>query len=565
MEYIAIDIETKKNGAEPDPYLDPLLILSFVASDGREGVFLRNEVPQWILEVLEDPSVLKLIHHASFEAMFLKHNFGKALKNVWDTLAVERALTAGTSVSCDLASVADRRLGIRLDKSVRAEFGNGLISDRGKEYCLQDSRVLPEIYKQQKEIAKKNGQLYVAELESLMAVVAGYMQLSGIDFDVDLWHKYVPMMEEKRAAAERLVWDYLGVAYSEDIFGGVSGGVPLSCTDRVLNALRQKGIDLSDYQSSTLETYLYSDVPEEKKRIVSGLLEFKRWDKAVGWDYPKFIHPVTGRIHAKFNPQGADTLRFSCSDPNLQQVTRPFGGVNFRNLFIAGPGHRFVGADYSQIELRILANESEEPSLLRAFLEGEDLHALAAEAILGRPIRDKSERNLGKVYNFGVRAYGGGPDALIGSALEYGIVMSQKDAKTYIARMKKADKQVEAWANRMYEKMTNDGYIQTPMGHRRYISGGKARPTVARNTPIQMFAAGIAKEAIKNLVENIDKAKVAADLVLVVHDEIVLRCQESEAEKLRCILEESMVQAGNSWLKKVPCLVDSYISERWEK
>lgn len=559
---LAFDIET----TGLDPHTDEFLLISFVSDTGIEEVF-EKQIPDKFIKLLENEKVLKIAHNASFDIKWIKHLFGVDIRNIWDTKGIERLLTAGKNLDCDLKNVALRRTGETLDKSIREGIvrSGGLITNKEKEYCLKDSKVLLPIQAQQYLEARSNKQLYAVSIENYLSIIVAEMELYGVLFDCPLWNNYVRIIEEKISLLQKEIWEELGMSYSVDIFGNAIGGVSLNSRDKILPALQKIGIKLEDYTSKTLYSFVLENTDNQKGKLINKILEYKKWSKALSWDYINNVNQKTGRIHPSFNSQGADTFRFSSSGPNLQQVTKPFDeNVNFRHLFKAQPGYKIIGADYSQIELRILAELTDEPALVKAFCEGVDMHTSAAESILGRPLKDKKERNLGKAVNFGVRAYGGGPPALIGMGLKYGMLISPADAKKYVKKIKDADKFVSAWGQRKKTEMIKNGFLQTPIGHRRYLIG-EDRESVAMNTDDQMFAAGILKDGLCSLHKRLKKEYPKVRIILQVHDELILECPEEEAEQVKSILEEEMNSAGKRWVHKIPVSVDSYISNTWEK
>jgi len=565
---MALDLETT---GSRDVFTDRILLLSVVMSDGREYIF--EDCPDWVLEAVADQDVIKLIHNASFDLKLLQHNFGIIASNVWDTLAVERLLTSGKQsdfgkrLSCKLEDVVSRRLNKYMDKSIRKNFALGMVGEREKEYCLEDSRVLLlPIYYQQKEEIEANDQQKAAELESQMSIVISDMELTGVGFDLSLWNKLCVVMENKRNEVEPRVLEALGISYSTDLFGGFSNkSVSITQRDKMLELLAKSGIVLENYQSETLQAYTHTHSDSSEAQIITDILEFKQWDRALNWSYPNDIHPKTGRIHPQFNSQGADTFRFISKGPNIQQVSAPFSDeINFRHLFLASAGRKFVGADYNQVEFRALADATGDKDYIKAFNDGLDLHAMAAELVLGRKPKNKSERALGKTLNFGVAAYGGGIPALRRTALDNGLFLSERKAEKYLKVIRKKNVAIERWGKRVTARMLRKSYIQTAIGHRRWLMG-EDRESVARNTEIQMLAAGIIKDAMYPLFLRLQQYFTNAHIVLQVHDELVIECEEEEASDVEKALVEEMKCAGERWLKKVPVEVDSYISQTWEK
>lgn len=569
---VAIDHETYSRGDQIDVIRDKVVLTSVVFSDGREYLFEFGRYPDWLPELLQDSKVLKLMHNVAFDALFFQRDLGVNTENCWDTLATERLLTSGLEYDCSLNAVTVRRLGKSLNKGIRDRFSDpryksGILSfsPEMREYCMEDSRVLLPIYQQQQEEIKAKAQTVAANLENFMGIIVKDMRLRGIGFDKDLWYQYLDVIRGRKAAAEEAVWQALGIAYSHDVFGGVQGGITLTSRDRVLKVLRRNGIKLEDYRATTILYYLHKNIETQPECVVlRDILAFKKWAKAATWSWVDNVHPVTGRIHPNFNPQGTRTLRFSSQGPNLQQVTKPYEGVNFRHLFTAAPGYVMVGADYSQIEFRILAETTQEQRYVDAFLQGVDMHTLTAEAVLGRPLVDEKERNLGKAVNFGVTSFAGSYLALQGSALSYGMLIPKSTAQEYVAKIRQANRKVEAWGRKMLGLMKLQGYLETPCGHRRYLLH-EDRETVARNTPIQMFAAGILKDSMVRIYKRFKKEGLDATIVLQVHDELVVECKESIAEYVRAVMVEEMEAAGRYWLKTIPVEVTSYISRTWEK
>ncbi len=576
---LAIDIETQGDDGDPDITRDKILIISAVWDDGTEYLFDAKAVPQWFLRLLEDPDVLKLAHSAPFEIAFLKRDYDVAVWPVWDTLGCERLLVAGLlGVSSGLKAVCERRLNRTLNKGIRDRFklGASAIGDAEREYCLEDSRVLHPIYQQQKEELLERGQANAARTENVMAPIVAEMELTGIEFDAELWEQYLPLMKAQRNKALLFVWDALGCDYSTSLFGDPAGGVSLTSHNAILPALRKVGIDLENYRMKTLLEHILSTDNEDEQALLGNILCFKKWDKAYyGWNYPQHVSD-DGRIHAHFNAQGSRTFRFTSSKPNLQQVSRPlkddpilhrFGAledVNFRHLFRAQKGWILIGADYSQIEMRVLAELTQEKMYIDAFVNGEDTHQAAAELILKRALRNKDERNLGKIINFGVVAFGGGVKTIRSGAIGYGMRVTMEEAKRYLETFRESNPRIEKWGKESLRFMMQNGYLQTPGGHRRWLHG-EERPTVAKNTPVQMFAGEILKDAMERLYWELRVQDIPARFVLQVHDEVVLETPIELAQQTQEIVHVSMRDAGNVWLKTVPTEVDGYISATWEK
>lgn len=589
MKRLAIDIETHPEGGQPDPFRDRLLLTGV---RDNEGTFHQwrglEEIPDWFVHSLQDPDIEKIFHYAKFDAKFLSHYLGGILiRNVTCTHAQERLLTSGRGTGNGLDDVALRRLGVRLDKEVRAKLMYGIVDDEVLEYHRKDIEVLLPIADQQAIEIKRNGQEYAARQENDLTWIVGQMEYVGIGFNSKLWWEYQNPILQYEGEYAQVVWDHLNIPYSLDMLTmAPTGGMSLTSRDKVLSVLKNYGINLPNYKSETLRNYVFTEQNEDKRKVVQALIDFKRWNKAKGWGYINSTHPLTQRMHVTFNPQGTDTSRFSSTDENLHSVTQPFYGtsINFRHLFhspemeeisvknsrkpIVQFGRtrrprKFVGADYSQIELRLLALFTQEPALVEAFQRGDDLHTQAAETVLGR-LCEGNDRAYGKIVNFGVRAYGGGANALIGSALDYNILLSQAEAQGYVAAIRGANQITELWGKRQLALMKLQGFLQTEMGHRRWLEG-EDRETVARNTPIQCVASEILKDGIRILYDRLVDKYPDAHLNLQVHDEVGVDCDAEDAEGVEQEVRLALLESGKKWMDNIPCDVETYISDSWEK
>ncbi|MCR4391455.1 MAG: DNA polymerase I [Candidatus Acetothermia bacterium] len=280
---------------------------------------------------------------------------------------------------------------------------------------------------------------------------------------------------------------------------------------------------------------------------------------------PAYVHPKTGRIHTSFNQTGTATGRLSSSDPNLQSIpSRHEVGVDIRRAFVAPPGRVLLGADYSQIELRILAHLCGDEGLIEAFRRGEDLHRRTASALFGVPPGqvDGRMRTVAKRVNFGI-IYGISP---YGLARDLGI--SQSDAKFFIDRFFAAYPTVATFVEALVEEARRTGYARTLLGRRRPLPrlaaadrrGAGADRRNAINTPIQGSAADLMKLAMLRLHEAWRERDLAAEMILQIHDELVFEVDEAEAagaaERVKRLME-------GVWELKAPLKVDVKSGKSW--
>jgi DNA polymerase-1 len=263
----------------------------------------------------------------------------------------------------------------------------------------------------------------------------------------------------------------------------------------------------------------------------------------------RLIEPGTGRVHTSFHQAVTATGRLSSSEPNLQNIPiRTEEGRRIRRAFVAREGHRLLSADYSQIELRVLAHLSQDATLIEAFVRGEDIHVRAATEILGIRAEqvDSAARRLAKVVNFGI-LYGMGPQRL---ARELAIGLPQ--ARAYIERYFERMPGVRAYIERTLEQGRRQGFVATMFGRRRYLPElrGPAgvlkaqAERIAVNTPVQGSAAELIKLAMVRLAAGLERRRSRAKLVLQVHDELLLEVAEDEIESIAALVRHEMENAA---------------------
>jgi DNA polymerase-1 len=282
---------------------------------------------------------------------------------------------------------------------------------------------------------------------------------------------------------------------------------------------------------------------------------------------PTLVDPGTHRVHAQFHQTVAATGRLSSSDPNLQNIPiRTASGKLVREAFVAEPGCLLLGADYSQVELRILASMSEDELLTDAFRKGEDVHALTASQIFSVPLREVSEdqRRKAKAINFGL-IYGKSAFTL---AEELGT--SRAEASDIIKRYFARYPTIRGFLDSLVEKAKETGYAETLYGRRRMIEGIQSKnkmilamaERMAVNSPIQGTAADLVKIAMVRLSGALRAQKLKARLILQVHDELVLEVPEGEVERVTALVRDCMENAGAGKVH-VPLTVEVGVARNW--
>ena len=301
--------------------------------------------------------------------------------------------------------------------------------------------------------------------------------------------------------------------------------------------------------------------------VIDKILEYRQLTK-LNSTYVEGLSKVIapdGRIHTSFQNTVTATGRLSSTEPNLQNIpVRTELGAKIREMFTAAPGNILVDADYSQIELRLLACISEDETMIESFKSGEDIHARTASQVFGVPLDQVSHelRRRAKAVNFGI-VYG-----ISGFSLAQDIGVSRQEAAAYMDKYLETFDRVKKYMNDIKEKAKQDGYVSTLMGRRRWLPELKSSnfnlrsfgERVALNMPIQGTAADVMKLAMIRVSRRLKEEGLAAKLILQVHDELIVECPEAEADRVKALLKEEMEGAGSF---PVPLLTEAGAGRTW--
>jgi P4 family phage/plasmid primase-like protien len=563
---VGLDLETTG--------LDPLTakprLLQLAPADGP--VVIVDLFQAGGLEALRDvlPGVRGTAHNAAFDMAFLRHN---GVRSTLDCTLIASHMLTGKREK--LSEVAERHLGVRLDKAEQKSDWSGELTEAQLHYAAADAAVLVPLFDALRDKLGREASLRVYELarDAQPAVVA--MRLRGMPFDAEAHGTLMVKLTAER--------DRLAHALGEALAGRNPGSA-----DQLGNWLTwaMGGKDSAAFRSwpktgggklSTSTEALAKGLgllPPDKACLVRDLLlPFKVVEKQVsafGASYVEHLHPLTGRIHADFKLAATVAGRMSCSDPNLQQVPRDGA---FRALFRAPEGRRFVIADYSQVELRVAAMRAGEAKMLAAFAEGRDVHRLTAGMILGKPAEaiDKAERQLAKAVNFGL-LYGQGAKGLQGyAAKSYGVEITLAEATRHREAWFDAYPAFRRWHTRSEREARKTLSVRTPAGRvrrwssRDYDAENGFRATEAYNTPVQGGAAEAMLAALGRLTRRLDSAGLDAMPIAVVHDEVILEASEADAPEAARILEECMVAGMLDVFPDatIQGLVEAHIGKSW--
>lgn len=562
---ISIDVEA----TGLDPHTLKLLLLQ-IGTEEKAYVFSASLDFESLKPILEDSKTLKILQNGKFDYAALKMTKGIILANIYDTMIAERILTTGIKRENSLGAIAKKYLDVVLDKDYESynweEVGRtGRVTQKHLKYAALDVLVLFPIFRRQFAVIKKEDLINVSKLEFKLIPVVADMELKGSKIDIRKWKENTEMLKAKRDEIAARIQVELKPYYKvqqASLFGASDEVLNLNSPIQIIEAFRKLNIDLPSTGEAVLKT-----VNHPVAKLMLAYREVEKLISAFGENFLEKVHPKTGRIHPDFMQIGADTGRFACSNPNLQQIPQD---STFRSCFIPAEGCKYIVGDYSQIELRIMAELSADPVFLEAFDKGEDLHLKTAVNMYNvKPEAvDKKMRTAAKTINFGLM-YGRGA-ASIGAQ----IGVSVDEARVLLDKYFKAYQGVKEWLTKAGKDAVRRGFSTTLSGRKRwYPLPDAADPNYERllanierqgkNTPIQGTSADITKYALIYISDRIKKEKLDADLIHTVHDEIVTEVKAELAEEVRSVVEEEMLAAAKHLLKRVKVTADVKVADFW--
>lgn len=566
----ALDIET--TGLNP---LDSRILLVQIAFPDKAYVINGRADFTRIVRFLEDHRWLKIIQNAKFDTKFFLYNYKTKARNIFDTFIAESLLQPDGFGGTSLKALAKKYLDIELDKDIRESFFDmrpgELFTGEQIKYAAQDAEVLFGIMEAQQAELAKHGLERVAELEFELAPVVGAMELSGVPIDISKWKSIIELYREKHEASRLKMHELLfdGSDNIEQLGMFTRDSINLNSPKQLMKAFKNIGVDMDKTDERTLSLINHPAAEE--------LLEYRKFQKIMtsyGQSFLDKIHPFTGRIHADFQQMGTATGRFSCKEPNLQQVPDEF------RQCVSLPGYSIIAADFANIELRILAELSGDDALKSAFESGEDPHKSTASLMFNIPIDTvtKDQRFIAKTINFGI-SYGMGPTKLM-DMLNKG--KPEKEWLTFrkvsgiMNRYKDTYRKASDWLLDTGNLAYRRGWSETMMGRKRWYErplheSGNWEAQVSSikrkgaNSPIQGTNADITKLAMLNLYHDLSTYGYKGEIILQVHDEIGVLAHNSQAEDIKLLVVESMENSAKELLKTVPVKVDAFVSDVWKK
>lgn len=560
MKTLYFDIETEGL----NPFEAPVVTAQVL--NGKAHIFQGEEIAG-LKPVLE--SSLIVGHNLKFETKFLKHHYGINLNHVYDTWLAEIIISGGLKAGrkgTRLQDLAKKYCNIEMDKTEQTTFRRGRpLTPEQIKYAALDVQVLPEIYRAQQEQIKALNLEDTVNIEMSALPGVAWLELSGMPIDQEQLNSLKVKAAEKKQKAEKELFEILKEGNKEaqrTIAGNRVFEINLNSPGQLKQALNNIGIACGSTSESELKKFTHP--------VIDLILEYKEAEKLLNTFIDKqaeYIDRTTGRIHANFKQIGAHSGRFTCNKPNLQQQPN---NAEWRAIYRAGPGNKIITADYSQIELRILAQVSGDCAFIEAYRKGQDLHSLTASKIFNKPLEEvtKQERQVAKTVNFGT-VYGIGGKGLKSNLEQAGIKVTEDEARQFIRGFYEGYPGVAEYLRNAQREGLR--YFSIRNKANRYIkfdvpTDEKQEGYIKRqcqNMPIQSLCADMIKISIGSIYRRLEPEGVR--FINCVHDELVFECSEDQAGRVAKTVKEEMERAGRLYLDMLPVLAEVSICDSWSK
>ena len=531
-------------------------ISSAAVGAGNNAVVLNEQDD--IKELLEDDSIAKVMFDVK-EAI-VKLNCRIDIKNIADDTAIAAYLVDPAKNEYTIEKLASEYFGTVIEKPEVKQLSllDDVETDRS-EYLAKCAVALGVLNERIGDKIKENGQekLY-QEVELPLVTVLAHLEINGFLVDDNQLKEFADKLGEKIDALTNEIYMLAGEEFNIN-------------SPKQLGVILFEKLELKPVKKTKTGYATNADVLEklrDKHPIVNFIMEYRQLAKLKSTycdGLTAVVNPNTHRIHSVFTQTVTVTGRLSSTEPNLQNIpTRTELGREIRKMFVAKEGYVLVDADYSQIELRVLAHIANDETMINAFRNNEDIHAVTASQVLGIPLEDvtKEQRSSAKAVNFGI-VYGIGE-----FSLAQDLHISVKEAKAYIESYLEKYHGVRNYMESIKEQAKKDGYVKTMLNRIRYIPELKSPnynirqfgERVALNTPIQGTAADIIKLAMVRVDNRLINEGLKSKLILQVHDELIVEAHKDEVDKVKQILSEEM---QNAMELNVPLKVDMSTGHSW--
>lgn len=595
-----------------DPFNAKLLLIQ-LNLDGEIFILdclkLTNGTIKYIISIIKDTNKLCIGHNIKYDIKIIFHNTQELLTNVYDTMLSEILTKAGINDRyVSLNDLTQKYENVFLDKKVRETFYNydkDYFTNEQILYAAEDVQYLLSIREKQLKLLENVNQTHIANLENELVPVFSMMEYQGIDIDKDIWMQNSKQHSDLAKKEHEELLDYIIENIDIDSYKNaleICQAINISKTHDDINVKTKRYQSIliqlqGEYAKQWIKENINLDSPTQmlnifhmigfkdiestsekalqefkgKHVLVDKLLKYREDVKKVGTYGENFlnnINKVTGRIHTSLNQLGTATGRISSDHPNLQNIPVE---SDYRKAFIAPQGYKLIKADYSQAELRLFAEISNEIEMINSFNNNEDLHARSAAFLFNKNIKDvaKDERQKGKTLNFGV-VYG-----ISEYGLFYNFGIPLEEGREYLLKYYSGYKFLKKCIDNAGKIIWQKKFSITPLGRKRFFEDivlykddkeiFRYKSRVIREGVNHIIQGGIA-DVVKIAMKNCFYRNPFGDglkLLLQVHDEILFLVKDEIVEQAEKFIKEIMISSGELFIKKIPVIVDSKISQNW--
>ncbi|MCP8896616.1 DNA polymerase I [Shinella daejeonensis] len=522
--------------------------------------------------LLEDPSVLKVAQNLKYDYLVMRRH-GIELESFDDTMLLSYALDAGTTTH-GMDALSERWLGHKPIpyKEVAGSGRNAQTFDmvdleRATTYAAEDADVTLRLWHVLKpRLAGERLTAVYERLERPLAPVLARMEERGITIDRQVLSRLSGELAQRAAALEEEIYELAGERFNI--------GSPKQLGDILFGKMGLPGASKTRTGQWSTSAQVLEDLAAQGIPLPRRIVDWRQLTKLKSTytdALPGFVHPDTKRVHTSYALAATTTGRLSSSDPNLQNIpVRTAEGRKIRTAFIAAPGHKLISADYSQIELRVLAHVAEIPQLRQAFADGIDIHAMTASEMFGVPVEGMPAeiRRRAKAINFGI-IYG-----ISAFGLANQLSIERSEAAEYIKKYFERFPGIRDYMDKTKAFAREHGYVETIFGRRaHYPDIASSNPSMrafneraAINAPIQGSAADIIRRAMIRMEPALQQAGLGARMLLQVHDELIFEVEDGEVDQTVPVVVEVMENASMPALSmKVPLKVDARAAHNWDE
>jgi len=524
--------------------------------------------------LLESPGVLKIGHDLKFD-MHVFALRGVSVAPIDDAMLLSYTLDAGaTGDDHSLNTLSERFLGHKpIPLSEVAGSGRNFLGlarapiDKACEYGAEKADIALRLRRvlQPRLVAERMTTVY-ERLERPLVEVLGRMERRGIAIDRDILSRMTGEFSQRMASLEDEISRIVGAPFNP--------GSPKQLGDILFGQMGLPGGKKTATGAWSTTASVLEDLAAEGHQLPARVLEWRQISKLKSTytdALPGFVNPSTGRVHTSYALASTTTGRLSSSEPNLQNIPiRTEEGRKIRRAFVAPQGRKLISADYSQIELRLLAHLADIPALKRAFADELDIHAMTASEMFGVPIEGMpgEVRRRAKAINFGI-IYG-----ISAFGLANQLSIARDEAGAYIKKYFERFPGIRDYMEATKKTARADGYVTTLFGRKcHYPRINASNPSerafnerAAINAPLQGSAADIIRRAMVRMDDALMKAGLSARMLLTVHDELVFEAPDDEVEATLPVVAKVMVEAPEPAVKlHVPLRVDAHAAQNWEE